>query len=385
MTETSSSLSPASLCARCVTATRAFVSPGPRMVDELECAASVLLAIGFGHLAGAQNISWAAFSGYMVMRGHVSESLTRGIRRIVGTALGAGVALALTPLAAANPALAALALALVGGVTLYGALVGRHAYAWLFVGLTFAMILLDKLARPQDALDAFARTRILEVVAGTTACLLVSMVSTHSLRRRWPGPPGPEPQRFGWRPEAARHAGQAAAALFLLPFLGQLWRGPDLAQSAVTVMAVMLVPVSGIGASGLAPVSRRILLRVAGCTAGAALAAALLFLAHSPPLAGAAAPVLIAGTVLGVAIGRHIENSQTSIAYGGTQFVLAILVTLVPDSYATAHIGPALERLGGIVVGIALLEPVLVAWRLVAPARRSRARAAEEPAEPGGV
>ena len=36
----------------------------------------------FGHLVGARNISWAAFSGYMVMRGHVSETLWRGLLRI---------------------------------------------------------------------------------------------------------------------------------------------------------------------------------------------------------------------------------------------------------------------------------------------------------------
>ena len=383
MTAPSSSLAPSSLWSRLVGAIRAFLTPGPRMVDELECVCSVLLAIGLGRLAGAQNISWAAFSGYMVMRSHVAESLMRGTLRIAGTALGAGLALALTPLVEANPVLSALALVLVGGVTLYGALTGKHAYAWLFVGLTFQMILLDKLQRPQDALAAFARTRIIEVVAGTAACVLVSMISTLSLRRRWPGPPKPAAQRLGWRPEAARHAGQAAAALAFLPFLGQAWPGPDYAQSAVTVMAVMLVPVSGIGASGLVPVSRRILLRVAGCAGGAAMAAAFLFLAHSPPLAGALAPLLIAGALLGVAIGRHIENSQTSIAYAGTQFVLAILVTLVPDSYAGAHIGPALERLGGIVIGILLLEPVLVAWHLVAPYRR--ARGPEEPVEPGGV
>src|ERR1700756_3353425 len=120
MTAPASSLSPAGLWARLVAGTRAFVTPGPRMVDELECVASVLLAIAFGHLAGAQNISWAAFSGYMVMRGHVAESLLRGTLRIVGTALGAGLALALPPFVGASAAGAAAALAAVGGISLYG-------------------------------------------------------------------------------------------------------------------------------------------------------------------------------------------------------------------------------------------------------------------------
>jgi uncharacterized membrane protein YccC len=356
---------------------RALLQPGARMIDEAECAASVLLAIAFAHLIGAHNVSWAAFSGYMVMRGHVSESLLRGVLRIVGTIAGALLALAATSLFETNWISATLLLALVGGTTLYAALTAKHAYAWLFVGLTFVMVLLDKLAHPAEAVADFAGTRVLEVVAGTAACVLVSMISTLTLRRRWPAARSPAPVGLGWHPQAARHAGQAAAAVALLPLLSHLWRVPELSQSAVTIMAVMLVPVSGIGVSGLAAVSRRLVQRIAGCAAGAGLAAVFLFAAHG------SAAALIAGTVLGVVLGRHIENGKTSIAYSGTQFTLAILVTLVPDSYADAQIGPALARLTGIVVGMALLEPVLLAWHVVAPSRRRAA--ATDGHELGGV
>lgn len=353
------------------------------MVDELECVCSVLLAILFGHLADARNVSWAAFSGYMVMRGHVADTLVRGLLRIAGTGLGAILALILTPLVAGSPWLAACALAVAGGLTLYGSIARRHAYAWLFVGLTFEMILMDQIAHPRAPLVPFAATRAREVIAGTTACVLVSWLSTCSLRRRWPGPPQPPAARLGWSPDAARHAALGALALVAVPLLASVWRGPDFAQSGVTIMAVMILPAGAIGASGLAPVTRRILLRVAGCTAGAALAAAVLFLAHAPGLSAAGAPILIAGTVLGVALGRHIENAQGALAYAGTQFVLVILVTLVPDSYARAGPDPALERLLGILVGMALLFPVLVAGHLVASGRRGEGDAVS--AEPGGV
>ena len=75
--------------------------------------------------------------------------------------------------------------------------------------------------------------------------------------------------------------------------------------------------------------------------------------------------MLILGTALGVAIGRHIENSKSGIVYVGTQFTLAILVTLVPDSYADAVILIAMERLTGILIGMALLEPVLLGWHML--------------------
>jgi len=125
-------------------------------------------------------------------------------------------------------------------------------------------------------------------------------------------------------------------------------------------MAVMLVPVSRIGGSGLMPVSRRMLLRVAGCICGAALAALILLVARG------SADVLIAGALFGVMIGRHVENSTSPIAYGGTQFTLAMLIALVPDSYVAPNPEAAIARLAGTVLGIALLEPVLAAFHVFA-------------------
>src|SRR4051812_36006257 len=106
---------------------------GTRSIDEIECIASVLLAILVAHLLGATNVSWAAFSGYMVMRGHVGETVQRGLLRIVGTLVGGLLALAAIPLIAPHWPLAALGIFAVGTVTLYQAITARRAYAWLFV------------------------------------------------------------------------------------------------------------------------------------------------------------------------------------------------------------------------------------------------------------
>jgi uncharacterized membrane protein YccC len=285
----------------------------------------------------------------------------RGVLRVGGTTLGASLALLIVPLVLPSPIAVSLAGAAIGGLSLYGGLTSRRAYAWLFIGLTFEMILLDKLEHPALAVARFAETRILEVVAGTIACVVVSMASTLTARRRWPAPPAPEPLSLAWHPRAARHAGQAAAALALLPVVWDLFAVPQLAQGAVTIMAVMIVPVSSLGVSGLGMVTQRVLHRAAGCLVGGALAALLLFVAHG------SAAILIAATAFGVMLGRHIENGRGPVAYAGTQFTLAILVTLVPDSYAHAAIGPGLDRLIGILVGSALMEPVLVGWHMVAP------------------
>jgi uncharacterized membrane protein YccC len=350
--------------ARLVEQLRSLVTPGARMVDEFECVTSVLLAILLAHLIGATMIAWAAFTAFVLIRGHIAETLLRAVLRLVGTALGAGLALVLVPLASGSLPATMLCAALVGSIGLYGTLTAKRAYAWLLFGLTFEMILLDKLEHPGLDTVAFARTRLLEVAAGTVACLAVSMLSTLTLRRLSPASPPPVLARTGWHSDAARHSAQAGLTLALLPPLHVLFAMPELAQAGVTIMAVMIVPVAGIGASGLIPVSRRLFDRAAGCLAGGTLAAAILFMAQGR------AAVLIGGTCLGIVIGRHIENGASRTTYLGLQFTLAILVTLVPDSYAVAEIGPALARLSSILIGMALLEPVLLAWHVIAPERQ---------------
>ena len=139
---------------------------------------------------------------------------------------------------------------------------------------------------------------------------------------------------------------------------------PQLAQSAVTVLATMIIPLTSIGASGFFQVSDRLIQRVMGCVAGAVLAAAVLFAAQG------SAVILILGTLNGVILGRHLENGGGATAYLGTQFVLAVLVTLVPDSYANAELAPAIDRLTGIIIGIVVLEPVLLLSHLATKTRR---------------
>lgn len=340
---------------------RAMVTPGPRLSDAVACIASVMLAIVLAHWIGARMISWAAFTAFVLMRGTARETMLRGVLRIVGTALGAGLALALAPIAARSLPVAMLCAALVGGVGLYGMLTARRAYAWLLFGLTFEMILLDKLEHPAlDTID-FARTRLLEVIAGTAACVTVSVTTAWLTRNRAATAPLATTARMQWHPAAARHAAQAAIALALLPLLRHFTGIPELAQAGVTIIAVMIVPIAGLGASGLAPVSQRLLHRAIGCLSGAALAIAILVIAQG------SAPVLIAGTCVGIWIGRYIETGSTRAPYIGLQFTLAILVVLVPDSYAQARMDPGIDRLISIMIGMALLEPVLLAWHAFVP------------------
>ncbi|MGN5373827.1 FUSC family protein [Sphingomonas hankookensis] len=332
-----------------------------RRLDIGEHVLSVLLAIVIAHAIGAANVNWAAFTGYMVLRGHFADTLVRGMLRITGTLAGGVAALLIVPRVEGSWAWQALILLLIGTATQYGAIVGRRAYAWLFVGLTFAMVQFDAVEQPGLAVPDFVRTRLLETVAGTLACVAVGLMGTLTLRRLWPAEREPGSGGARWHPGAARHAAQSGMALAILAVLSAFVALPGLAQAPVTIMAVMLVPASAIGPSGLAPVSSRMGQRIAGCLAGAALAGTVLLVAHG------SAVLLIAGTVAGVAIGRMIETGEHARRYVGTQFVLAVLVILVPDTYADAQMEPGWHRLLGILTGIAVLGPVLVAWHWIGP------------------
>lgn len=342
-----------------------------RTVDEAECVASVLLAILVAHLLNASHISWAAYAGYMVMRGHVSDTISRGLLRLAGTVVGGLLTLVLAPSLLTSLPLAAFSMLVIGLVSLYATLTARRAYGWLFLGLTFQMVLLDKMEHPEIAISAFVESRIVETVAGTAACMAISLLSAVTLRRKWPGTRAPTAPGIGWHPDAFTLALQGGVALALLTILGSYFALPALAQSAITVMAVLLVPLRQPGTLKAAPVRLRIRHRFIGCIAGAAVSAIILFIAQG------SAPILILGTVAGVVAGRHLENSDHPLRYAGMQFALAILVILVPDSYANADIAPGFERLLGILLGMALLEPVLLLWMLVRPRRGTLSESVE--------
>jgi uncharacterized membrane protein YccC len=351
---------------------RAFFIPGRRTADEAACVASVFFAVLIAHSFGARMVGWAAFTAFVLMKGDVAETVLRGVLRLAGTAAGAGLALVLVPLCAASLPFAMICASTVGGLGLYGMLTARRAYAWLLFGLTFEMVLLDRLAHPDLDTWMFARTRMLEVAAGTVACVTVSISARLIARREWRSPSPAAAALARWHPGAARHAMQAAITLALLPLLNWFHPLHELAQVGVTVMAVMIVPVASLESGGLVPVSRRLLHRAYGCIAGGAFALTVLMIAG---IAGSASvAVLIAGTAIGIAIGRHIENGDPRTTYVGLQFTLAVLVALVPDHYDQASIGLAVERLASIVIGMALLEPVLLAWHALSP-KVQRARA----------
>src|SRR5690606_4078204 len=117
----------------------------------------------------------------------------------------------------------------------------KRSYAWLFTGLTFAMVLLDAMEAPLAEVAHFAQTRVLEVVAGTCACIVVSLLTAWTLRPRIHGPqffrrPRPDGAGPAWHRHAAVSSLQVACCLGVLPLLAGALDGELASQAAITVM-----------------------------------------------------------------------------------------------------------------------------------------------------
>jgi uncharacterized membrane protein YccC len=342
-----------------------------RLIDEAACLASVMLAIAWSHLLGIGNVGWAAFSAYIVMRTSFAESARRGMLRMFGTAVGVSLACCLAPQLLRSTALLSAALALCAAVTLYLALIDRRGYGWLLAGLSFAMVLVDGMEQPHQALGAFAQARLIEVSVGSGAAMLVSAVSTLAVRRRPPAAPDDMEQDRKQDPPAPvsrlrhrlalRHALQGALALALIPWVWAAFHLKALGQSSITIMAVMMVPIADLSAPAY-PASTRLRHRFLGCAIGGLLATVVLILSHASPT------IMTLAVCLGVVAGRHIENGETGITYAGTQFALAFLVVLVADGTTAPDTAQGVERLFGILLGMALLEPVRLLFRWCVPA-----------------
>ncbi|WP_441259020.1 FUSC family protein [Bradyrhizobium sp. 521_C7_N1_3] len=339
---------------------------GPRAREAAKRVLSVLVAVATSSVLNLDDLSWAAFSAYMVMRGSVVETFRRGLMRIVGTAGGALLGLLLAPRTANAPLLLMVFLFLVSWIGTFQSLVTSYSYAWLFFGLTAGMVTTEALASP-DAVVHFAATRVAEITVGTCTCLVVASLYSDAqgrgekpahdrlwcgrlcdvlnedwLREHWP---------------LVEHCTRAALAVALLPLIWRWFGIEEFSQTAVTSYVIMIVPSAAVGNRRYAAIYERIAHRALGCLLGSAVALV------SIGLFGTGLPVTVLTLAAGVWIGYQIQTGR-EINYLGTQFTLGLLITLVQGPAPITDITPGLERLVGIAIGSAMLCLTTAAWPL---------------------
>lgn len=333
---------------------RAFSVRSGRSVLALRYVLSVAIAVTAAHALDLHDTWWAAISAFTVMQANVGASAWRGLLRICGTVCGAAAGFLLGPPLFGHPVASALLIGTVSWAGLFAALVSRYSYAWVLGLITFVMVVCEAFV-VHAGLAHFALERVVNVVVGTLACVLVAALSERHFAVTIPG--NDPDERLPGRKRVALHALQGALAVALLAASLSLHSLRAFPQAMVTTIAVLIVPLGGQAVDAQSSVVQRMVQRVTGCLAAGAIALTVL------PLIQQHALWCQAVLALGVWIGAYLQSGPASVRYLAVQFSVAFLIIFVQDRGWAAQSGPALERLDGVLAGIAALALVFsVFW-----------------------
>jgi uncharacterized membrane protein YccC len=303
---------------------------------------------------------WAAISGYISIQATRPASFLRGVLRIAGTVLGAAIGLLLVPLVAYDHVACCAALLLLTMAGVLGAVVSRYGYAWLMLGLTACIVLLMSLDDPTAALDA-AFYRVAEVMLGTVIAMLVAFALAPD---RADTAPAPSPDMPGLRRPAILHALRSGVCVAILPVVWGWLELPSLAQTGITVTAVMALPtLPRDGGEQARLIITRGLHRVLGCLLGGLAGLAVLALSLT------SLPLWLAALAAGLWVGTHLQYSASGIGYVGVQATIVFIVTLVQGSHPPDSIMPGIDRFAGVFCGLVVLLAVTVLTSPLSSAR----------------
>jgi uncharacterized membrane protein YccC len=332
-------------------------------------ALAVTLAVMLALALRVEDAWWAAISAFVSTRATAPASVERGVLRILGTIAGAAVALLLSPWLAGDMVTVTLVLFVVSTAGVLGMLVSPHGYAWLLGAVTVDMVLMAQLGDPLLAVSV-AVNRSAEVIIGTGAAVLVSMLLAPDADAAPAAPPPGWSDLLGAQWPAVQHALRAGTGVMLVPLVWNLLDLPSLSQTAITVAAVMAVPaLSADSASNRMAVTERAVHRILGCLLGGIAGLGCLALSVESFL-----PWLLMLTA-GIWVAAHVQGSARGIGYVGTQGAVVFITTLVQGAGPPQSIMPGVERLAGITGGLLILLAVSV---LSAPSTVTAGRCVHE-------
>ncbi len=283
---------------------------------------------------------------------HPSGIDPAGLRRILGTIAGAALAIASIGWLAYDPFACCIALFAVAFVGMIGFNVSRHGYAWLFLSITFGMVLLTSLSSPEEAFFAGVQ-RIMEVVVGTCTAMAVAAIFPV-------GQAEPSAVPRGWTDLLGNglpitlHAIRSGITVALIPVVWSAFVLPSASHMAITLTAVLATPVTAEIDGTHRQIIDRGLQRLLGCLMGGLLALAVLGLSFESLL-----PWLIA-LAAGVWLFAYVQHGSHDVIYAGTQAGVVFLMTLAQGAGPPTSILPGFDRFAGILLGLLMLTVFVI-------------------------
>jgi hypothetical protein len=234
--------------------------------------------------------------------------------------------------------------------------VSPHGLAWLFVSITFSLVLLSSLNDPQKAFE-LGCYRTLEVGVGVGSAIIVA-----NLLQDWHADPPPTVP--GWRHllgaqwPVVLHGLRAAIAVVAVMMIWIMINLPQVTEMAITVAVVMSAPVVADGGLGTRhAIAVRSLHRVIGCLLGGIMALACLALDVT------SFPWWLAMIGAAVWLGMHVQVGPHGVGYVGTQAAFVFIITLVQGAAPPDSIMPGVDRFVGVTGGLSILLIVsLLLW-----------------------
>jgi uncharacterized membrane protein YccC len=351
---------------------RSFELRGTRGIAALSSVLGVTLAVSAAFLLHSDEPWWAAISAWMVTRSSLAAALSRGAMRIIGSAVGAAIAVIAIGFLVYDPLPFCLCLFVLSCAGLIGFAISHHGYAWLIGAITGNLVMLLALEQPQTAFT-IAVNRIFDVTIGTTAALLVTFLLPEATAVPGPAltPPTPPPLLFWTRRHAVEferwlreiwplvwHACRGGFTVMLLPLLITSLAPLGPSTMAVTSVAVMAVPTTAVVEPDARTIIQRALYRLVGCGLGALMGLLCLYWVGSSLLVWLL--LLTAGTWLC----SQIQSGATGIGYVGTQAGLAFLLSMIQGQGPPLSPTPGLDRFAGIMAGLSVLLVVTMVLSL---------------------
>lgn len=314
---------------------------------------ALLLSVFCSNLLGLDYPGWAALSSFAVMNTSVKASTVRAFHRVLGTAIGGGLALLLTPFLIHNVVLLVLFCAAIGSVAVWRAEVSTWSYSWV-LGAVTSMMVMAEAQKTSDFLNLsrFTFNRIEEVILGCAVCVCVGLIFTPVNR----GSQTVSAQQSV--PQSSQHfllPMQAGITLLLVTPLLLIFHMTGFWQAMVSVLALYVLPPSV--QSAQQQINQRMQQRFAGCMAATLLSLILLPLMHPSP------SIYLVTLIAGVWLGCHLQQGKPSMSYFGRQFTVAWIIVFIQDSLWVTEPVQAVMRTVSILIAMTIIAINMLLFR----------------------